>query len=81
MIPVLKTALTIKLGDEEVLLEAFVDISRLKQTEEDLNARLEELELFNRLAVGRELEMVELKEEINRLLVENGYESKYEIVT
>ncbi len=44
-----------------------------------LAEKLEEVEAFNRLAVGRELRMVELKEEVNGLLAEQGKSPKYEI--
>ena len=39
-----------------------------------------ELELFNKVAVGRELRMIELKKEINHILDELGKSEKYEIV-
>ena len=39
----------------------------LWQKAEELRARNEELDLFNRGMVGRELRMIELKEEINEL--------------
>ena len=38
-----------------------------KQTEEALKQKVEELERFNKIAVGRELKMVELKEKIKML--------------
>lgn len=38
-----------------------------KQAEDNLRRRTEELERFNRLAVGRELRIVELKREVNAL--------------
>ncbi len=55
-----------------------VDISELKKLQEeleekvkertkDLQEKIEELEKFNKLAVGRELKMLELKEEIEKL--------------
>ena len=55
-----------------------IDISELKKLQEEMEAKIEErtkelqekmeeLEKFNRLAVGRELKMIELKEEIERL--------------
>ena len=46
-----------------------------KNTEE----RVEELREFNRLAVGRELHMVELKEEVNTLLQRHGGPARYDL--
>ena len=39
----------------------------------------EELERFNRLAVGREMRMIELKREVNQLLILLGQNEKYKI--
>ena len=50
-----------------------------RATSAALAEKLAEVEAFNRLAVGRELRMVELKEEINGLLAEHGKSPKYEI--
>ncbi len=55
------------------------DISERKRAENELKKKNKELELFNRLAVGRELKMIELKKEINALLLQLGKGSKYEI--
>ncbi len=57
-----------------------IDITRQKEAEDELAVKIKELEEFNRLAVGREQRMIELKEEINILLAERGMEAKYEIV-
>ncbi|MDD5589988.1 MAG: PAS domain-containing protein [Candidatus Portnoybacteria bacterium] len=57
---------------------AFFDMSELKKYQKGLQAeikqatsqlreKLDELERFNRLAVGRELKMIELKEELERI--------------
>lgn len=43
------------------------DLSRTKETERRLQEKVEELEKFHRIAVGRELKMIELKEELERL--------------
>ena len=44
-----------------------------------MNKRIEELETVEQLAVNRELKMIELKKEVNELLINNGMEEKYEI--
>ena len=62
---------------------SFSDISELKKLQEELDLkikertkelqeRVEELEKFHRLIVGRELKMIELKEEIERLKKKNN---------
>ena len=62
------------------------DISRRKATEEalalrhgELRAQAEELTRFNRAAVGRELRMIELKQEINELCHRLGESARYSI--
>jgi PAS domain S-box-containing protein len=54
------------------VLSMVQDITEKKEAEETLKKRTEELEKFNRLAVGRELKMIELKKEIARLKGEEG---------
>ncbi len=56
------------------------DIAERKAAEGELKKRADELEKFNKLAVGRELKMIELKKEINALLGESGKEPGYKIV-
>jgi PAS domain-containing protein len=56
------------------------DITQQKQTEIDLRKKMDELLLFQRLTVGRELKMIELKKEINELLKGSGKDEKYRIV-
>lgn len=56
------------------------DITARKKAEEKLQRNMEELTRFNKLAVGREQRMIELKEEINELLINQGREKKYKIV-
>jgi PAS domain S-box-containing protein len=54
-----------------------VDITERQQAEEELKKRAEELEKMNKFMVGRELDMIELKKEVNRLLSELGRPEKY----
>jgi PAS domain S-box-containing protein len=58
----------------------FADISERRHMEEDLKRNVEELELFNKLAIGREIKMIQLKQEINELRGQLGQSEKYEIV-
>jgi len=50
------------------------------RAEEEMQQNLEELEQFSKVAIGREEKMIQLKEEINDLLVNTGKEKKYTIV-
>jgi PAS domain S-box-containing protein len=57
------------------------DITRSKQVEEELRKQTEELKDLNSYFVDREIHMIELKEEINELLVKAGGKEKYVIHT
>ncbi|MBU8871273.1 MAG: DUF3365 domain-containing protein, partial [Gemmatimonadales bacterium] len=77
-VPILKTVIPYNYQGEEVLLEAFVDTTEQTRKSDDLLATLQELKQFNRLAVGRELRMTELKNEVNVLLDELKRQPRYE---
>lgn len=53
--------------DGDILSGMVVDITETVRLEENLKQRIKDLEEFYDLAVGRELRMVELKEEMERL--------------
>ena len=53
------------------------DITERKQAEEELKQKMKQLERFNKVAVDRELRMIDLKREINELLEKAGLEKKY----
>jgi len=54
-----------------------IDLSETRKMQQALETKLAELEEFHDLAIGRELKMIELEKEINRLLQELGREPKY----
>lgn len=56
------------------------DITRQKKVEKDLKEKIDELESFRRVAINRELNMIELKQEINELCEKYGEKPRYEIV-
>jgi len=55
------------------------DIRERKRIQDQLQKTLEELTTFNRAMVGRETRMLELKQEVNDLLVRTGQSPKYPI--
>ena len=57
------------------------DITSRRHMEEELRRNLDELERFNKLAIGREIKMIKLKEEINGLYSQLNQDRKYKIVT
>ena len=61
----------------QAIVVSFSDMSEQLNIESKLKSQVTDLERFNQLAVGRELQMVELKQEINALLENNGYPARY----
>lgn len=57
----------IKIKGRLLVLGIVRDITKRKQMEEELRVRNEELEKFKKIAVGRELRMIELKNKIKQL--------------
>jgi hypothetical protein len=73
---------TVPLGD--YFITTGTDITQLKKDQESLRQRMEELlelnaelTMFNDVAVGREMRMVELKKEINALCAAAGQPPRY----
>lgn len=69
----------VKIQNKWHAIAIITDITSRKEAEKELRRRMNDLEKFNRLAVGRELTMIELKKEINRLLVKAGEQERYNI--
>ncbi len=61
-------------------ITSFHDITERKNSEETIAKKTIEVERFNNLMVGREIKMIELKKEINALLIKLGKVEKYKIV-
>jgi PAS domain S-box-containing protein len=62
-------------------IESLRDTTERKHLEEEMKRNLEELERFNKLAIGHELKMIQLKEEINELMIQLDKVEKYKIVS
>ncbi len=60
------------------VLATFIDITKLKTTEQELKKRMEEVERFNQFMIGRESRMIELKREVNELLIKLGEGKRYD---
>ncbi len=56
------------------------DITERKHAEEELRKKMDELQRFHNLTIGRELSMIRLKKEVNGLRIQSGLEEKYRIV-
>lgn len=54
-------------GNIERFIHIIRDMTDSKKIEENLQNKIDELERFNRVAIGRELKMVELKQKIRQL--------------
>ena len=69
-------------GENRVVRRGFYSTKSLAaeelwQSHEKLRSYAEDLERFNRVAVGRETRMVELKKEINALCQRHGEPARY----
>jgi PAS domain S-box-containing protein len=56
------------------------DFSARKQAEDTLQEKYQDLARFRKLAIGRELQMIELKKEVNHFLQMQGKKDRYTIV-
>ena len=56
-----------KNGKISEIVAILINITERKKTEEELRTKIRELEKFQRLSVGRELKMIELKKKIKEL--------------
>lgn len=75
----LATVVRDRSGEQLGYQSANLDMTAQRQAEAELADRVLELESFNRIAVGRERRMIELKEEVNSLAQELGREAPYDL--
>lgn len=68
-----------KQGNVKQVIEYSLDVTERKQAEERSKKTLADLERFNRLAVGRELRMIELKCEVNEMAERAGLDRPYDL--
>ncbi len=54
------------------------DVTERKKTEDQVNKNLKDLKQFKEVTIGREMRMIELKQEINDLMAELGREKRYD---
>lgn len=62
-------------GEIDSVVEVVTDVTARMKIDEKLNSKIKELEEFYEMSIGRELKMVELKKEIDRLKAVRGEES------
>jgi len=85
-----QVASKIPLKDESGIIKGLVgighDITNQRQAEEEIKQKVKELALsndeltrFNRLAIGREMRMIELKQHCNRLALQLGIPEPYNL--
>ncbi|MFC1857023.1 PAS domain S-box protein [Thermodesulfobacteriota bacterium] len=55
--------------------------AQFERVNKDLQENMEQLERFSTLAHGREIRMIQLKQEVNDLMLKSGKEAKYKIVS
>ena len=70
---------TVVIDGEERVLSVATDITTRKLTEEELRRNHDELSRFNLASIGRELDMIELKKQVNALSGELGRTPPYSL--
>jgi hypothetical protein len=69
----------IQIGNEKAILGVILDISEQKWAEEILKRKATQFEQFSKIMVDRELKLVELKNEVDKILISFGEQPKYRI--
>jgi PAS domain S-box-containing protein len=64
-------------GGQKLIFCVCRDITERKRAEKRLQEKMDDLDHFNRLMIGRELRMIELKQEVNGLCRQLGVPQRY----
>ena len=67
----------VQLNGEPYFMAAVLDITEQKQAEAEVSAQIDELQRWSKMTAGRELRMIELKQEVNALLAQAGLPPRY----
>lgn len=70
----------IQFGGEHAIIGIITDITDHRKADKVTKQKVESLESYHNLMVGRELKIIDLKKEINKLLLLLGEKEKYKIV-
>jgi len=67
-------------GNTIAIFFIYRDITERKKSENEQKQNIDSLERFNKLATGQEKRIIKLKQAINKMLKEQGLESKYKSI-
>lgn len=70
---------TVVINGEMRVMSVATDITARKAAEDELRRNYDELTRFNKASIGRELDMIELKKQVNALSVELGRSPPYSL--
>jgi len=70
----------IELKNQKILFSIVHDITERKQAEEQVQQQLDELRRWNEVTLGRETRVMELKHEVNELLIRSGLPQRYNFI-
>lgn len=77
IIPYFFTGISIEINNKKYVAGLAIDITNLKHAEKELREKTEDLEAFNNVMIEREVRIIEMKEEVNKLSEQIGIEIPY----
>ena len=70
----------IEVKNKKILFSIVHDITERRQAEEQVQQQLDELRRWNEVTLGRETRVMELKHEVNELLMKSGLPQRYNYI-